>query len=247
MSAGWQEFVLYLVFAAGTAVSLFAFMWGRRVKRSSSAPRAVREDPAFAEYVGSGMTLGGETEVTAPDPKALLDILAVHLDNPANYMNAVWAGLGKRVGQMHVERTNDQELSFTTEGLNIAEGLVRAEAGPVSGSVRVRFSVRLSGGTGLITAGQVWALLLGVPVSIIVPAVIFTYVLGSSNPAVRGQFMQVIQVGQVLWEPFLLIGIGTQRLKWSGRHLEMLIAAAAFEARTGRPATAAVPSMPQQR
>jgi hypothetical protein len=57
---------------------------------------------------------------------------------------------------------------------------------------------------------------------------------------VRGQFLQVLQIVQFLWEPFMFVGIGNQCMKWAGNSLEMMIAAAAYEARTGRPAAPAV-------
>lgn len=246
MTVGWQEFVLYLVFAAGTAASLFAFFWGRRLKQTGSAPKALREDPAFSGILGAGLAVAGETEVEAPSPQALLDVLALHLQNPLNFMHYAWARVGRRVGQLHVERLNDNELSFTAEGLSVSEGLVRAEPGVESGKVRVRWALQVPRASFLITVGQAWALFLALPASVLGPVLIFVYVLGSNNPAVRGQFMQVIQVCQVLWEPFLFIGIASQRLRWAGNYLEMLITAAAFQVRTGRPALAVTPLAPPQ-
>jgi len=236
MVLGWQEFILYLVFAAGTAASLFAFMWGRRLKKLGNAPKAVREDPAFKEFLEGGLAIGGETEADAPSPKALLAILALQLENPMNFMHVSWSKMGRRVGQLHVERISDNELSFYAEGLNISQGLVRAEAGPAGGTVKVRWALQVPGSRTLVTVGQAWALFLGLPVSVAGPMLIFIYVLGASNPATAAQFIQVVQVAQLLWEPFLFIGLAWQRLKWAGRYLEMLVAAAAFEARTGRPA-----------
>ena len=62
MVPGWQEFILYLVFASGTAASLFAFLWGRRLKKLGCAPKAVREDPAFKEFLEGGLAIGGGHE-----------------------------------------------------------------------------------------------------------------------------------------------------------------------------------------
>ncbi|MCY3021733.1 MAG: hypothetical protein NTW87_22200 [Planctomycetota bacterium] len=246
MATGVEEFILYLVFAAGTAVSLFAFLWGRRLKLSGRIPGVIRDDPAFQEIAANGLVVAGETEVEAPTPQAVMDVLALNLQNPLNYANSAWSSAGGRVGQIHVERPGALELSFTAEGLGISEGLVRAQGGAVAGTMRVRWALHVPGAGRLITVGQAWALLLGVPASIIVPAVIFLYVLPARNPAVRGQFLQVLQVCQLLWEPFMFVGMSSRRLAWAGNCLELLIAAAAFEARTGRPAVAAAPAPPSQ-
>ncbi|MGD0092324.1 MAG: hypothetical protein ABSE73_20600 [Planctomycetota bacterium] len=236
MAVGWAEFILYIVFAAGTATSLFAFFWGRRLRKLGSAPRAVRDDPAFKEILEGGWTIAGETEPAAPSSKALLDVLALQLENPNNFTHVSWGGVGWRAGPLHVERTSDNELSFHAEGLNVSQGLVRAEAGQAGGTVRVRWAVRVSGFRTLVTMGQAWALFLGLPASVAGPALIFIYVLGSTSPAVAAQFLQILQVAQLLWEPYLFIGIAWQEMKATGRRLDMLVATAAFEARTGRAA-----------
>jgi hypothetical protein len=238
MTVGWADFLLYLVFAAGTAVSLFAYFWGRRVKTTALARQALRDDPAFRDILAGGLAVAGETDVDAPSAKALLELLRLQLENPLNYMHYAWAKVGRRTGQLHVDRGSDNEMSFTAEGLNIAEGLVRVAPGSTPGRLKVRWALTAPGTATLISVGQWWALLLGLTASVAVPIIVFQYVLTSKNPAVQAQFLQVLQVAQVLWEPYMFIGIGVQRMKWAGNYLEMLILAAAFEARTGRPAAA---------
>jgi hypothetical protein len=88
----------------------------------------------------------------------------------------------------------------------------------------------------MITIGQVWALGLGLTASVLVPSLIFYYLVASTNPATRGQSLQVIQTAQVLWEPYLFIGVARTRIQMAGRYLETLIASAAYEAQTGRSA-----------
>jgi hypothetical protein len=233
MNAGWQEMLLYIVFAIGTAVSLFAFFWGRRL-RAGMLPRALRDDPVFASFLENGPGVGGEIEVEAPALRPLMDLLALQIENPKNFMQSVWVKQGGPPGSVHVERTGENEIQFTAEGLLVSGGLLRAEIGSPNRTVRVRWALRLSGSTTLVTIGMLWALCLGVPASILVPILIYVYVLPSANPAVRAQALQVIQICHVLWEPYLFFGIANQRSKTTGRYMEMLISAAAFEARTGQ-------------
>jgi hypothetical protein len=136
------------------------------------------------------------------------------------------------------------QLSFSGEDLLVSEGLVCAEAGAEPGKVRVHWAVRTNGLGWLISLGQAWALGLGLTASVLVPILIFLYVANSPDPAVRAQMAQVVQVGQVLWEPYLFLGLASRRLRGVGRYLETLIASAAYEARTGRSPTPQMPFTP---
>ena len=242
MAVAWQEIFLYILFVVGTAATLFAFFWGRRLRRSGGIPAAVRNDPAFSSFLDNGRCVGGEIEVEAPSVQTLLDLLALHLENPMSFMQSAWGRQGGVTGQIHVERTQDSEITFTASGLNIVAGIVRGEIGSPGRTVRVRWALQLSGGTTLITLGQCWAIFISLPASVIAPILIYKYVLTSPNPAVRGQFLQALQICQVLWEPYLFMGLASTMARSSGRYLEMVISAAAYEARTGRPAAASLPS-----
>ncbi len=236
MNASWPEMILYLVFAIGTAVSLFAFFWARRLSRAGLVPKAVREDSTFEAFL-DGPCVGGAVEVKAASPKALMDILVLNLQNPANFASPAWARRKKfDIGQVQVDRASDEVLGFTATGLSVSEGMVSVEPGALEGTVRARWALRCPGCQTMLLVGQCWALLLGLPASCIVPAVIYLFVLSSSNPAVSGQFVQVVQVAQLLWEPFLFVGLSTQMLKSAGRHLELLVSASAYESTTGRQA-----------
>jgi len=229
-----SDLLLYLVFAVGTAMSLFAFFWGRRLK---TGPLSARLDwePELTALLERGCTMSGEMELEAPSVKALVDTLVVQLQNPFHAQQSPWVvSLAKR-GELFVTRVGEGAVSFSGNNLAVGEGFVCARAAE-PGRVRVRYAVEVPGARKLVTIGQLWALGLGLPASIIVPVVVFLYVAGSSNPALRGQTMQVLQAFQVVWEPYLFVGLGAQRIKMGGRYLETLIAAAAYEARTGRPA-----------
>jgi hypothetical protein len=229
-----SDLLLYLVFAAGTAMSLFAFFWGRRLK---TGPLSARLDwePELTALLERGCAVSGEVELEAPSVKVLADTLVVQLQNPFHAQQSPWVvSLAKR-GELFVTRVGEGAVSFTGKDLAVGEGFISAQAGE-PGRVRVRYAVEVPGARKFVTLGQLWALGLGLPASIIAPAMIFLHIAGSSDPAVRGQTAQVLQAFQVVWEPYLLVGLGAQRIKMAGRYLEILIAAAAYELRTGRPA-----------
>jgi hypothetical protein len=51
-------------------------------------------------------------------------------------------------------------------------------------------------------------LLAGLPLLVVLPAVLMAFVVGSPLPAVRAQAFQVLQVVHVLWPPFLVVWLG---------------------------------------
>lgn len=233
----WADFSLYLVFVLGTACSLFAYFWGRRVKSSPvGAPLDLCNDMDFMAVCGGNVSAGGETEVEAPSAKALIDCLELQLKNPFHGMQSPWITRNQKHGQIYPQRNGENELRFSTRNLAVGDGLVRVEQGADSGRLRVRWALQVPASGTLATVGQIWALLLGLTASIAVPIIIFLFVQGSPNPAVAQQKWQVFQAFQVIWEPFLFIGLAAQQAKWRGRYLETLIVAAAYEASTGRQA-----------
>jgi hypothetical protein len=236
MNFGPTEAVVYAVFVIGTAVSLFGFFRARRLKSGANIPQSVRNDPAFAGFGDGVPVVGGESVVQAPSPKALLDLLTVLLENPVNSsMQSPWAKLSRNTGRILIDRVSEGELQISAENLSIGNMQIHAQAqGP---DVRVRWMIEVPGLRFMITIGQLWALGIALPASILGPLLVARYLLGSANPAASGQSFQVLQTFQVVWEPHLFIGIASQRMTAAGRHLDTLIAQAAYELRTGRQST----------
>lgn len=235
MGMAW---LLYAVFAAGTAAALFAFFWGRRLKREGRRiPEAVRLDPDFAELLSAGCAAGGDLELEAPSARAVLEILALNLRNPLHHRHSAW-GHPLRKGRVEILERGQQQLRFTGIGLYIGEGKVRLEPGSTAGHWRARWALQVPSARSLATWGQLWALVIALPASVAVPAYFFLHVLNSPFPAVSAQLFQVLQTFQVVWEPHLFLGIASARVRLAGSYLETLIASAAFEAQTGRRADA---------
>jgi hypothetical protein len=233
MPFGPEEAAVYAVFVVGTAVSLFAFFRGRRLKTGAIARQSVRSDPAFTLMADCAPVVGNEVTLDAPSAKALLDLLAVLLDNPVHCsLQSPWAKMGQRAGNIRSQRINDNEIHLSAENMSISTIQIRAEA--VGSQIRVRWMIEVTGSRLFITIGQVWALALGLPASVLGPIAVAEYLLGSGNPALRGQTLQVLQVFQVVWEPYLFLIIASQRMNAAGRHLDTIIAQAAYELRTGR-------------
>lgn len=233
MPFGLEEAAVYAVFVIGTAVSLFAFFYGRRLKSGANISRALREDAAFAGMADRSPIIGNETTVDAPSPKALLDLFAVLVENPIHRgMNSPWAKMSRDPGKILLQRINDNELHLEAENLSIGAVQIQAEA--VGSQVRVRWMIEVPGARTFATIGQLWALCLGLPVAVLVPYLVAKYLLSSSNSVMRGQTLQVLQTFQLLWEPYLFVGLAATRMKSASRHMGTLIEQAAYELRTGR-------------
>ena len=127
----------------------------------------------------------------------------------------------------------------------MGDALVRVIPDEANGRLRVRWAVQVPRAGMLATLGQIWALALGLTTSVAVPIIIFLFVLSSPNPAVNAQTFQALQAFQLIWEPFLFIGIAAKQIKMHGRYLETLIVSAAYEARTGRQAGPWTTAAPQ--
>jgi hypothetical protein len=226
-------YLLYIVFAAGTGFSLMALFWGRRLKREGyRIPSTVSSDPAFQEVLGGGCATGGELEFQAPAPAKVLELLALHLENP---MHSLYAGLAfAGLTPTTVLHRDAESLRFGGADPWSPEGLVRVERGSAPDRWLARWVVRVPRAGKLIFWGQAWALGLALPASVAAPAVIFYWVLGNPNPAIAGQALQVLQVANVVWEPYLFIGLGAQRIKLAGHHIRTMLSAAVYEVRTGR-------------
>lgn len=247
MAATWQLAVLYGVFAVGVAVSLFAFFWGNRLRRGTHPKLdAFRADPAFLPVFSNEFPVAGELEVECADASKLMDALLLALQNPFHGTQGAWARSPTERGDLQAQRTAPGEIAFSAWNMLVGKGLVRAEAGSAPGRQRVRYVFGAQGVSGKVWAGQLWALLLGLSASTAGPALVWFFLLSSANPAVRAQFLQILQTLQVLWEPYLFIGIASKRMKMAERYFESMVLGAAYEVRTGLPAPP-LPAMPTAR
>ena len=235
---GIEELVVYAVFVIATAISLFQYFYIRRLWLFGNSVDNLRNDPRIAEIIAAGPAIIGEIELTGvTDIPPLLNLLAIHLENPGRLMQSGWKKPSE-MGSISITRHGERDIEFEGRHLYISRGLVRIVEDPL-GKYRAQWALEVSSARVLLITATLRALLLALPVSIAVPFAI-AYLM-QQYPSVRAQSLQVMQVSQVVWEPFLFSGLARQRMKSAGSYLEGLIAASAYEVRTGRAAFSTSP------
>ena len=196
MDAQIAELVLYAI----TAVAVI--VWGVAL-RFLSASRRVQEGPPAERF-----------EPGTPPSENLVagsaDIEGQPSELAAKAASVLAKESGGPLGQMKILQRTDDRVVFEGVGPSPASG----SAGPCfrRGELRftpldrdrtcVDYAVDVSGGKGLLLGGAIFQLV-GI-IAILVGFILFrTLVVPNQDPEIRWQTFQMIQVGHLLWPPFL--------------------------------------------
>lgn len=181
------------------------FMIGATRERQARAMEAAQRFEI--EETAAAGTIVGEAEV-AGQPEELSAKLASLL---------VREGMGP-FGPIKIVACDHRELVFEAAGMTTGASGHTPSGGvrrgrfrltPSGSRTRVEYAIEVP--TGRILLGLGWLfVLLGLVALLAVCAIMFTYILPSPNPNVRGQAFQMVQVVHFLWPPFLLGSLSRQ-------------------------------------
>ncbi len=196
-----------LVFAAimGSGFLIWSYSLFKALSVGNESPA---DDPwkPGAEFPGSSTTQFGERTVHG-DPEKLSKTLAKALVNVNIGMFGTLFELVERTNKRVVLKKTGPLICNQPAGLYFSEAEFNFE--PLGGdAVRVTYQL---GYDRLIRLSRRISLLIifgiGLPLQLIVGAVIWFFVVNNAEPAVRWQVFQCLQIFHAIWPPFLFLSL----------------------------------------
>ncbi len=205
-----ESSVSTLIVIAITAVGVIAWLAGVTVVARATRDRQARALEAAERFdiedAVAGGTIAGEAEVEGR-PEELSEKLARLLARD---------GMGP-FGPVKIITCDRTELIFEPAGppagspghatVGVRGGRFRFTA--KGARTRIEYAIEAPSGRVLIALGWLF-LLLGLAALVAGCWAMWTYVLPSPNPGVRGQAVQMVQVVHLLWPPFLFAALARQ-------------------------------------
>lgn len=203
MDARTATLLLYLITAAGVVVWFFALRSlnaayrSRRAAREAASERFELDGPVPENLVYGSVEVEGEPAALSVKAAALLAKQTAAFIGPLRIVHrsderVVFEGSGPDAG-------GPQGGAWVRRGQ-----LLLSPAG--SRLTRIHYAVELTGGRGLLLVGAAF-LILGVVGLVVGFLLISTFVVGNEDPSVRGQTLQMLQAGHLLWPPFLFAAL----------------------------------------
>lgn len=198
-----------LIFAIILAIAIFVWAWSVRRTARLMTPAATSEDPwapafSMSPTVNTGADVVGIQTVkgTANQVSRLIALQFLKNFVPGHFASPF--EVVEQTNQRVVVRKSGPLVCNQPSGMYFSEA--EFEIKPMSlDSVEVHYRIgfeRLRIKLQRIALGLI--LLLGLPVLIIVPTIIWVFVVNNPQAAIRWQVFQTLQVLHVLWPPFLV-------------------------------------------
>ena len=212
-----------LIVIAIAAVGAIVWLAGLSVMARATRDRRARAQEAAARFeiedAAAGGTIVGDTDVRGR-PEELSEKLARLLARD---------GMGP-MGPVRIVACDPAELAFEPAGAGTGSpgyagaGIYRGRFRftPKGSLTRIEYAVEAPTGRVLLALGWLFVAL-GFAALVGGCWVMFTYVLPSPNPNVRGQAFQMAQVVHLLWPPFLFASLSRQPARWITARIDALV------------------------